>query len=94
MYFHFAVAQRRQRNVRKSAMHVQSCFFANQNLLVHCRSRCRRRRRCLSSIVYRGCRMLISPMGIMGREMRDAGCGMGITGWKENLGRNDGIEEL
>ena len=38
--------------------------------------------------------MLISPMGIMGREMRDAGCGMGITGWKENLGRNDGIEEL
>ena len=38
--------------------------------------------------------MLISPMGITGREMRDAGCGMGITGLKENLGRNDGIEEL
>ena len=26
--------------------------------------------------------------------MWDAGCGMGITGLKENLGRNDGIEEL
>ena len=51
-------------------------FFANQNLLVHCPSRCRRRRRCLSSIVYRGCRMLILPMGITGREMRDAGCGV------------------
>ena len=77
MYFHFVVVQRRQRNVQKSVMHVQSCFFANQNLLVHCRSRCRRRRRCLSSIVYRGCRMLILvPMGITGREMRDAGCGV------------------
>ena len=30
----------------------------------------------------------------MGCGMRDAGCGMGITGLKENLGRNDGIEEL
>ena len=27
-------------------------------------------------------------------EMWDAGCGMGITGLEENLGRNDGIEEL
>ena len=49
--------------------------------------------RCLSSIVYRGCRMpILVPMGILGCGMRDAGCG--ITGLKENLGRNDGIEEL
>ena len=66
MYFHFVVVH----------MHVQSCFFAKQNLLVHCRSRCRRRRRCLSSIVYRGCRMPILSMGITGREMRDAGFGV------------------
>ena len=26
--------------------------------------------------------------------MWDAGCGMGITGLKEYLGRNDGIEEV
>ena len=39
------VAQRRQRNVQKSVMHVQSCCFVNLNLLMLCRSRCRRRRR-------------------------------------------------
>ena len=41
--------------------------------------------------------MLILPMGITGREMGDYGmwdAGCGITGLKENLGRNDGIEEL
>ena len=37
------------RNVQKSVRHVQSCCFANLNLLPFCRSRCRRRRRCLSS---------------------------------------------
>ena len=37
------VVQRRQRNVQKSVMHVQSCCFANLNLLMFCRSRCRRR---------------------------------------------------
>ena len=31
-------------------MHVRSCCFANLNLLLFCRSRCRRRRRCLSSL--------------------------------------------
>ena len=35
-------------------MHVQSCCFANLNLLLFCRSRCRRRRRCLSSLVFKG----------------------------------------
>ena len=64
------------------AMHVQSCFFANQNLLVHCRSRCRRRRRCLSSIVYRGCRMpILVPIGITGCGMRDAG--WGLRDWRK-----------
>ena len=33
-------------------MHVQSCCFANLNLRVLvCRSRCRRRRRCLSFLI-------------------------------------------
>ena len=35
--FHIVVVQRRQKNVRKSVMHVQSCCF---DLLLFCRSRC------------------------------------------------------
>ena len=35
----------------KSLMHVQSCCFANLNLLLFCRYRCRRRRRILSSLL-------------------------------------------
>ena len=31
-------------------MQVQSCCFTNINLFLFCRSRCRRRRRCLSSL--------------------------------------------
>ena len=63
-------------------------FFASQNLLVHCRSRCRRRRRCLSSLVYRGCRMPILPMGITGREMWGAGFGVrdGVYGIEGTFG--------
>ena len=38
-HFHVVVVQRRQRNVQKSVMHVQSCCFANLNLLLFCRSR-------------------------------------------------------
>ena len=38
--FHVAVVQRRQRNVEKSLMHVQSCCFANIYLLLFCCSRC------------------------------------------------------
>ena len=41
--------QWRQRNVQKSVIHVQSCCFANLNLLLFCRSRWRRHRRCISS---------------------------------------------
>jgi len=48
-HFHVVVMQRRQRNVQKSVMHVQSCCFANLNLLRYCRSLWRRRR-CLSSL--------------------------------------------
>ena len=57
--FHAVVRQRRQRNVQKSVMHVQSCCFANLNLLVFCHSLCRRRRRrrrrprCLSSLMWK-----------------------------------------
>ena len=41
----------RQRNVQKSVMHVQSCCFANLNPLLLCRTRWRRRRRCLGSLL-------------------------------------------
>ena len=50
-HFHVVVVQRRQRNVSKSVMHVQSCCFTNLNLLLFCRSRWRRRGRCLSPLV-------------------------------------------
>ena len=42
--FQVVVVQRRQGNVQKGVMHVQSCF-ANLNLLLFCRFHCRRRRR-------------------------------------------------
>ena len=52
--FHVVVVQRRQRNVQKSVMHVHSCCFANLNKPIALwRSRFRRRRRCLSSLVFR-----------------------------------------
>ena len=54
-HFHVVVVQRRLRNVQKSVMHVQSCCFANINLLLFCRSPCRRRRRCLSSPIAERC---------------------------------------
>ena len=48
---HVVVVQRRQRNVQKGVMHVQSCCFACLNLLIFCRSRWRRRRRCVNSLL-------------------------------------------
>ena len=33
-------------------MHVQSCYFANLNLLVYCRSRWRRRRPCFPYFIH------------------------------------------
>ena len=50
-HYHVVAVQRRLRNVNKSVVHVQSCYFANLNLLGFCRSRCRRRR--LSSLKNR-----------------------------------------
>ena len=52
--FHVVVEQRRRGNVQKSVMHVQSCCFACLNLLLFCRSRGRRRPRCLSSLLIAG----------------------------------------
>ena len=49
-HFHVVAVQQRQRNVQKRVMRVQSCCFANLNLLLFSRSCCRRRRRCLSSL--------------------------------------------
>ena len=51
-YFHVVVVQWRETNVQKNVMHVQSCWLANLKLLLICRSRWRRRRRCLSSVLY------------------------------------------
>ena len=48
--FHVVVVQRQKRNVQKSVMHVQSCCFACLNLLLFCRSRCRRRHRYVNSL--------------------------------------------
>ena len=49
--FHVAVVQRRIRNIQKSVMHVQSCYFANINLLLFYRSRLSPRRRCSSFLL-------------------------------------------
>ena len=46
-HFQILVVQWRQRNVQKIVMHVHSCCFTNRNLLLFCRSRSRRRRRCV-----------------------------------------------
>ena len=55
--FHVVVVQHRQRNVQKSVMHVQSSCFPCQNLLLFCRSCCRRRRRCVNSLQWLECRL-------------------------------------
>ena len=51
-YFHVVVVQQRLTNVQKSMMHVQSCYFANLNLLVFRCFCCHRCRCCLSSLIY------------------------------------------
>ena len=47
-HFHFVDVQRRQRNVQKRVMHLQSCGSAKENQLLFRRPCCRccRRRRC------------------------------------------------
>ena len=50
-HFHVVVVQWRQRNVQKGLMYVRSFRFTNINPLIYCRSRCCRRRRCLSSLL-------------------------------------------
>ena len=48
-HFHIVVMHWWQRNVQKSVVHMQSCCSANLRLLLFCRSRWCRCRRCLSS---------------------------------------------
>ena len=48
---HVVVMQRQLTNVQKSIMHVQSCCFANLNPLLSCRTLCRRRHHCLSTLL-------------------------------------------
>ena len=50
MHFHIVVVQRRQRNVQTLMMHMQSCCFANLNLLLFCSSYCRHCHHSLSSL--------------------------------------------
>ena len=50
-WFHVEVVQQQQRNVLKSMMHVQSCCFANLNLLLFSHSYCSRHRHYLSSLL-------------------------------------------
>ena len=53
-HFHVVVVQRRLRNVQKSVMHVQRWVFANISRSIALRfgrSHCRRRYRCLSSLL-------------------------------------------
>ena len=51
--FHVIVVQRRQRNVQKSVLQVQSSCFPNLIQLLFCRSHCHRhlRRGCLTSVL-------------------------------------------
>ena len=48
-HFHVVVVQRRQEMYKKSMMY-KVLFDQSNFLLLFCRSRCRRRRRCLSSL--------------------------------------------
>ena len=50
--FHVEVLQWWQRNFQKSLLHVQRCCAVNLNLLLFCRSRCRRCRRCLKVMLH------------------------------------------
>ena len=67
-HFHVVVVQRRLRNVQKSVMHVQGCCFANIKLLLFCRSRCRRRRRCFSSLIAEQCVLSNEPRSLCGEN--------------------------
>ena len=50
-HFHVVVMQQWLRIVPKSMMHMQSCCFANLNLLLFCHARCRHRHHYLSSLI-------------------------------------------
>ena len=50
-HFHVAPATTAKKCIQKSVMNMQSYCFANLNLLLFCRSRCRRRRRCLNPLM-------------------------------------------
>ena len=50
-HFHVVVGQWRQRNVQKKRDARAKLLFCESNLLLFCRSRCRPRRRCLSSLL-------------------------------------------
>ena len=86
--FTLVVLQRQQRNVQKSVMHVQSCYFAILNLLRFCHSRCRRRRRCLSSLKRRE----IGEWEVSGKLPTYPSPKLTLT-LTSHLGQNDGLGE-
>ena len=49
-HFHFVIVQRGQRNIQNNCDTRAKLLFCLINLLLFCRFRCRRRRRCLSSL--------------------------------------------
>ena len=60
-HFHVVLVQRRQINVKKKVIHVQSCCFAClKRILLYCRSRCRRRRCCVNSLLCDLLRMMLT----------------------------------
>ena len=62
--FHVIVVQRRQRNVQKIVLQVQSSCFANLIQLLFCRSHCHRhlRRGCLTSVLVVVMMMMTTTM--------------------------------
>ena len=76
-HFHVVVkvVQRRQRKEPKSVMHVQSCCFANLNLLLFGSSRYCHHCRCLSSLVSRRFREVASYESRTAGDLHEEECG-------------------
>ena len=73
--FHVVVVQWRQRKLQKSVMHVRSCCFVQPNLLLFFRSRCRRGRRCWSSLVSGRFRKVVAYENRTASDLYEEKCG-------------------
>ena len=79
-HFHVVIVQRQQRNAKKRVMYVQSCCFVDLNILSFCRSRCRRRCRCLSPV------LLVGITASVRLSIQIPECGKSLLVESENLG--------